>query len=652
MKQHRTELESTVLAMIAALPLYVTGPISIIATLFFHAVMGVIAAGFLLGRPIRLSPTLMGFLGFAYLLFFPVDAAMISHSLIRASTHLLFFISTYQAFESAWKDNQAQRLLVTFLIFVTSIATSTHLSILLFVLIFAVLAFRELMTVSWKRTEAMAGARYEAVGRNRPALVYVLPTLLVAIAFFPLLPRLRNPFVQAPGGGLTDAATGITEAINLESADYGSDDEGIVARVWMAVDAIPFFTPIRLKASVYDEYEDGKWVSSAGRLGQVWSQDGKSVLSRADGISTTFEVQQRPTRDRQIFFPVGTYAIGGIDDALYWGDGLDRIVTRAASRTLTYKASVSQRTIPYTEEIVDDSGYPYTDRIDELAAEVVGNATTPSEMAAKVETWMVREFSYLPNTVDRAPKTLEQFLFEDRQGHCEFFAAGMVVLLGSLDVPARIVGGFYGGELNPLGRYFVVRRSDAHAWVEVYDGTRWITYDPTPPDLRPGAGARAAILQYLSAIQDTVVYFWDRWVLTYGLTDQIELALVAAERLRDSIASMRASLQAGEIPRIPRWMFVLMGMLVPAVIVFQFVRARRRGLFEQLADHLERLGYPIERSWTGGEILGTLREQNPSLASLAAPVVRYHELERFSGRAPSPELRTAAREALRKLREA
>ncbi|MBW3670989.1 MAG: hypothetical protein KY432_04880, partial [Acidobacteria bacterium] len=102
MKQHKTELESTILAMIAALPLYVTGPISVFATLFFHVVMVMIAFGFLVGRPLRLSPVLMGFLGFAYLMFFPIDVLMVSQSLIRASTHLLYFISGYQAFEAAW----------------------------------------------------------------------------------------------------------------------------------------------------------------------------------------------------------------------------------------------------------------------------------------------------------------------------------------------------------------------------------------------------------------------------------------------------------------------------------------------------------------------------------------------------------------------
>lgn len=651
MKRHNVELESTLVAMFAALPLYFTGPISVPATLFFHAVMAVIVVGHLMGRPVRLTPGLLGLLGFAYLLFFPIDAVSISRSLIRASTHLLFFIAAYQAFEAAWKDNHAQRVLVTFLIFVTSIATSTNISILLFVIVFTVLIFRELMTLSWERTVELTGERYTPESRNVQSLGYIVPTLLIAILFFPLLPRLRNPFVRGPSSVLTDQATGITEAIDLNNAQYGSNDPGVVARIWMSVDALPFFTPIRLKGAVYDFYDEGSWKSSPGRVGQVWARDGKFVLARPEGLSTELEIQQRPTADRQLFLPVGAYTVDDVGP-LYWGRGLDRVVSPVAGRrTITYKTDVAQRLVPFTEQEIRESGYPYDDRVRGLATQVIGNAQTPREMAAKIETWMTTEFSYLPNAVDRDPMTLDQFLFEERRGHCEFFAAGMVVLLGSLDVPARIVGGFYGGELNPLGRYFVIRRSDAHAWVEVFDGQTWTTYDPTPPDLRPGASAKAALLQYLSAVQDTVVYFWDRWVLTFGLSDQIEFTLVAVQQLRETLAGMGASFRGGRLPRIPPWGLVLPAFLLAAVVVFQMIRARRRSLFEELAEHLDRLGYRVEESSTAGEIMSSLRRQNPGVAMIAAPVLRCHEIERFSGRAPGDDLRTAARAALRKLAE-
>ena len=76
---------------------------------------------------------------------------------------------------------------------------------------------------------------------------------------------------------------------------------------------------------------------------------------------------------------------------------------------------------------------------------------------------------------------LEEFLFVRRSGNCEYFAAAMAVMLRSIGVPARVVAGFQQGEWNPYGRYFMVRLSDAHAWVEVYlDGRGWVAFDPSP----------------------------------------------------------------------------------------------------------------------------------------------------------------------------
>ena len=69
-------------------------------------------------------------------------------------------------------------------------------------------------------------------------------------------------------------------------------------------------------------------------------------------------------------------------------------------------------------------------------------------------------------------------------GHCEFFATAMVMILRVRGVPARIVTGFLGGELNDIGNFEVVRKEDPHAWVEVLDQQRgWISFDPTPPAL-------------------------------------------------------------------------------------------------------------------------------------------------------------------------
>lgn len=76
--------------------------------------------------------------------------------------------------------------------------------------------------------------------------------------------------------------------------------------------------------------------------------------------------------------------------------------------------------------------------------------------------------------------TVDGFLFETRRGFCEHFAAAFTVLMRAAGVPARVVTGYQGGELNPIDGKLVVRQSDAHAWSEVWlAGRGWLRVDPT-----------------------------------------------------------------------------------------------------------------------------------------------------------------------------
>lgn len=91
---------------------------------------------------------------------------------------------------------------------------------------------------------------------------------------------------------------------------------------------------------------------------------------------------------------------------------------------------------------------------------------------------------------------VDDFLFDSRRGFCEHYAAAFVVLMRFAGIPARVVAGYQGGELNPVDGYLVVRQSDAHAWAEVWlPGRGWIRVDPTAvvSPARVEAGIRAAV---------------------------------------------------------------------------------------------------------------------------------------------------------------
>jgi hypothetical protein len=88
---------------------------------------------------------------------------------------------------------------------------------------------------------------------------------------------------------------------------------------------------------------------------------------------------------------------------------------------------------------------------------------------------------------------VDGFLFESKKGFCEHYASAFTFLMRAAGIPARIVGGYLGGTVNPFGGYLIVRQSDAHAWTEVWiEGKGWIRVDPTsvvaPDRLARGAG--------------------------------------------------------------------------------------------------------------------------------------------------------------------
>src|SRR5262249_13749516 len=126
---------------------------------------------------------------------------------------------------------------------------------------------------------------------------------------------------------------------------------------------------------------------------------------------------------------------------------------------------------------------------------------------------------------------LAEFLFERRQGHCEYFASSMAVFFRVLGIPSRVVNGFQTGEFNDVSGEYIVRASDAHSWVEAYfPGSGWVSFDPTPVAMGNSQARWNRALLYLDALHQ----FWREWVVNYDASHQTHLAMNAqtvAERL-------------------------------------------------------------------------------------------------------------------------
>jgi hypothetical protein len=626
----RYELELLFLTIFAALPLYATQAISPLPLLVFHAVM--IAVGFrvALGKsPEVIPPTLMRALAIMYVPFYIIDAAVISRSAIAASTHLILFIAAYQPIESARTRNTAQRLLTASLIFTAGVATSTHIAIVPFILIFVFLLLRQLMHLSHEETAAMTRTALAEPASGRAASFYVVGALAFGTCLFPFMPRVRNPLLPGMTGPLSNATTGLSDSINLNETRTISGDATVVSRVWMGQETIPFFTPLRLKGTIYERFANNTWSQGRRDFIPLDGSDGTTRVARPEGFTRKASVQQRFPVGSRLLLPVGTYEVSGAGQ-IAEGPTRDVFTVWTSHRdTIAYDVALARESAPRRPEQVTVANYPVTPAVRAMAQQIAGSETDPMRQAAEVEAYLSRRFRYVadPSKIGRT-MTVDQFLLQEHRGHCEYFAAGMVALMTALNVPARIVGGFYGGTLNPLTGYFVIRREDAHAWVEVWDGKLWQTFDPTPPSLRPGNAQEGLLRVYASALSDWINYFWDRHILTYGLGDQLALAVAFLERLRLASASITAALHTAAL----RTYLSLLTALAVAGIAVVLIARRRRSLFDILAAHLHRLGIEVGPSMTMSEALHELRMSHPDAAAALAPLIAMYEAERFSGK--------------------
>jgi len=627
--ESRHQIELLFLTMFAAVPLYVTETISAPVVLAFHAVMLAIVISVALGRgPEVVPPLVMRGLAIAYVPFYIIDAALISRSAIAASTHLVLFIAAYQPIESTRTRNTAQRLLTTALIFTASVATSTHIAILPFIIVFVFLLLRQLMQLGHEETAQMVGAEARPLPSGRAATFYVCGAVLIGAFLFPIMPRVRNPLLPVMSGPLTNASTGLSDSINLNEPRAISNDSSVVSRVWMGQETIPFFTPLRLKGMIYERFTNNTWLQ--GRRDFI-PLDGSSVLTRVarpEGFTRSASVQQRFLIGSRLFLPVGTYEISGAGQ-IAEGPTRDIFTVWQSHRdTISYDVALARETAPRLPQRVTVANYPVTPPVLAMARQIVGGETEPMRQAAVIETYLSTHFRYVPDPASIGhTMTVDQFLLRDHRGHCEYFAAGMVALMSALNVPARIAAGFYGGTLNPLTGYFVVRREDAHAWVEVWDGTRWQTFDPTPPSLRPGNTHEGLLRVYASALSDGVNYFWDRHILTYGLGDQLALAVDVFDRLRTAAAAINAALHAEALRRYASFLAILLAACGAVILLAR----RRHSLFDLLAIHLHRLGIEVGPSMTMEEALDELRRTHPMAAAELSPLIEMYEAERFSG---------------------
>lgn len=357
-------------------------------------------------------------------------------------------------------------------------------------------------------------------------ILIVLLSTPILLILFPILPRTAFPlwnFMQAKG-----AARGLSDKVDPGRADAGATLPGLAFRAEMPRQSeAPYWRGI-----VFNRLNGNNWVRSQAVPAEEISFSNRQI---------TQTIYPEPGSSRMLLSldaPVELYhlRIRQTPDLLYE-------LPRQQNRRLSYTISSDPSGILQTEGAINRQFYlqlPTTidPRFHQLATEIRRNGRDNAERLRLTEQYYRKNgFSYSRKGLPSGSDALATFMFSTRKGHCEFFAASYGILLRASGIPARLVGGYLGGEYNQLGGYYLVAEDLAHVWVEAWlEGRGWLRIDPTRFAVNAGEllgkPQRPGLALRLRMFADALEYRWNRSVVSYDFEQQVSHLKAAGSRLQ------------------------------------------------------------------------------------------------------------------------
>jgi transglutaminase-like putative cysteine protease len=494
--------------------------------------------------------------------------------------------------------------------------------------------------------------------RVRVAGTVLLLAMPLALAMFVVFPRVQGPLWSMPSDA-NSARTGMSD--NMSPGNFSSlaQSEAVVFRAHFT-DAAPDQAQLYWRAMVLGAFDGRTWTRTRPNR-SPWS-----VSSRTAGLVTTghtvrYDVTLEPLGTRWLYvleMPRRTPDMGM--DTARMSPELELSTVVPIEQRLRYDAVSS---IGYTfqggTDLPDAARWlqlpPGRNPRTLAAGRALAAQGDPLQRVNAVLTRFRNEpFSYTLEPPLLGNEPVDEFLYDTRSGFCEHYSSAFVVLMRAAGVPARVVTGYQGGDINPVDGYMTVRQSDAHAWAEVWLGTLgWVRVDPTaavapdrirrslasaiPP--RPPLGIegldglinfttdRDGVLAQLRYRLSAVNNGWNQWVLNY-----------TPERQRSVVNSLSSGLT--------NWRSLL--LLAASLLLLwgaQLLRVRRRtdpidALYSTLCKRLAQQGYA--RLPDEGPTAYAARLANAPLAparhDAIAAFLRCYSAYRYGPAAPAPGL--------------
>ncbi len=563
---------------------------------------------------------------------------LVSVSLLLLGVQSIKFLLP-KTFGDGW-----QLCAISFLEFLAAAASTTEIQFAGFLFLFLGLSVGAMWALQTEESAEAGGA----VPRAQPGFAFAILLLcalagfLLTAVLFVVTPRIGiGQFLNRQGnrGGLT----GFSDAISLRDVTSVKADRRVIARIEfpeLAAGMSP--TGLYLRGGTYARFDGTKWSRVKTALARVPRTGLHYFLFPQPAIPlSSAEIYLEPTGHSALFVYPGTVAVEGALGEIRT-DGGGNYQLSAGKSAVRYHLRFSPEGSPRGSRLSGPGNEylalpPGANEIRELARQVTSRGRSDGERAELARRFFLDGFRY---SLTDVASSVEEFLFRKRKGFCEHYAAGLTLLLRAAGIPARIAAGYLGGEWSDVGKYLIVRQSDAHAWTEGWIGGRWVTLDATPSlgESSPFFSRTGRFGIYI----DWTMQQWNKYVVNYSLRMQAEAVSGGWFALRRSGKRIRGTIRSagGANPRVAA------GFGLALAVVLLVWRSRGRGtsryprrpgegelpLPRPYARLLRRLSATCRRRSAGipfEELLRESAERTPVLLPETSRFLSLYHRERF-----------------------
>jgi transglutaminase-like putative cysteine protease len=420
---------------------------------------------------------------------------------------LLAVTATLKPLEIRSYRDEMISLFLSYFIVITSLFNSESLGMTGYMFLSVLITTSVLIRIHHPDSPMKANLRLSAI-----IMVQAIPLMLM---LFLLFPRIRgNLWGFTKGGG---GRSGFSDSISPGSVSGLVRSNELAFRVEFS-EKIPDPKFLYWRGLVFHEFDGRTWRVFPRTPGQL-----RPLADTKSDVSYTITLEPHEQRwlfamDLPAFIPQNSRLS---DDYTLQNRFEVRQKMRYQMRSYTEYHTGMMRRWESIDLKLPDAGNPRTRALSKQWVEKLGSPEKIVEAALNF--YEKNKFVYTLNPPLLGADSIDDFLFNTRKGYCEHYASSFAFMMRSAGIPARVVGGYLGGEINPYGGYLIVRQSDAHAWTEVWLAQKgWVRVDPTSvvaPDRveRGVAGALSAeeLPGFLisrgpfSTIWKTIRFGWD-----------------------------------------------------------------------------------------------------------------------------------------------